>query len=55
MKGGYGMGGSAYLLFGSLDESLLTPRPLKQNIVDKLFGRRRYSMPRETKIEKKLL
>ena len=43
------MGGSAYLIFGSLGKSHLEPQPIKRNIIDKLLGRQRYRSPREYK------
>jgi hypothetical protein len=48
------MGGSAFLLYGNIDSSLLGKKELKQNIIQKIFGIKRYACPTEIIINDKL-
>jgi hypothetical protein len=42
------MGGSAFVLYGTVDESVLDPAPVKKTFFDRLLGRQRFEGPRET-------
>ena len=44
------MGGSAFLLFGSIDPILLEKREIKQTLFQKIFGIKKYTGPTETKM-----
>ncbi|MEN6319299.1 MAG: hypothetical protein ABFD82_11160 [Syntrophaceae bacterium] len=48
------MGGSAFLLFGNIDSTLLESRESKQSIIQKLFGIKKHAGPTETKMHDKL-
>lgn len=44
------MGGSAYQIFGALDEHHLEQRPIKKTVIDMLLGRQRYIEPKQFKM-----
>ncbi len=41
------MGGTAYLIYGNIEAELLQPKPIKQNVFDKLLTRQRYKKPKQ--------
>lgn len=42
------MGGSAYVIYGDVDESVLKPVPVKKTLFDRILGRQRFEGPKET-------
>lgn len=48
------MGGSAILVFGNVDMSLLESRPVKQSVFQKLLGIRKHASLKETRINDQL-
>jgi len=42
------MGGSAYVIYGTVDESVLKPMPAQKTLFDRILGRQRFKGPKET-------
>lgn len=42
------MGGSAYVIYGTVDENVLKPAPVKKTLFDRIMGKQRFEGPKET-------
>ena len=42
------MGGSAYVIYGTVDESVLKPTPVQKTLLDRILDRQRFEGPKET-------